>query len=396
MVYDNNGNILKKKEYAFTLKESYLLEELTCTEKQYIYDGDKLLSYNGESCEYDSMGNPIVYRNKSATWQNGRQLVAFNGNTFSYDGFGNRTQKNSNTTYYDCNNNVMFEYANGREIDWYRDSTGVIGCGVASVDVSGTYWLRKDILGNVVAILTDGGIVVARYIYDAWGNHKVVDNTGNEITDTAHIGNINPYRYRGYYFDTETGLYYLKSRYYDPETGRFISIDDISFADPDTINGLNLYAYCCNNPVMHVDPTGQALSLTFSDLLSQIRSLKDNRFVKALSQLNSTVSFIVGALEIVTNGHDTFNNNDLSNSQKWISFIIDTIHTSGQTVGGYFLQYVPWVGKGLSFTVPILVEYIWSGELNILGFDINLGWYININGKSLKDSTKSWINAWFE
>ena len=96
-----------------------------------------------------------------------------------------------------------------------------------------------------------------KYIYDAWGNHKVVDNAGNEITDTAHIGNINPYRYRGYYFDTETGLYYLKSRYYDPQTGRFISLDDISFADPYTINGLNLYAYCCNNPVMHVDPTGQ-------------------------------------------------------------------------------------------------------------------------------------------
>ena len=151
----------------------------------------------------------------------------------------------------------MFEYENGREIDWYRDNTGIVGCGVAGLNGYGTYWLRKDILGNVVAILTDGGIVVARYIYDAWGNHKVVDNIGNEITDTAHIGNINPYRYRGYYFDTETGLYYLKSRYYDPQTGRFISIDDISFADPDTINGLNLYAYCCNNPVMHVDPTGQ-------------------------------------------------------------------------------------------------------------------------------------------
>ncbi len=98
---------------------------------------------------------------------------------------------------------------------------------------------------------------MVKYIYDAWGNHKVVDNAGVEITDVNHIGNINPYRYRGYYFDTETGLYYLKSRYYDPQTGRFISIDDISFADPDTINGLNLYAYCCNNHVMHIDPTGQ-------------------------------------------------------------------------------------------------------------------------------------------
>ena len=109
---------------------------------------------------------------------------------------------------------------------------------------------------------------MVKYIYDAWGNHKDVDNNGNEITDTAHIGNINPYRYRGYYFDTETGLYYLKSRYYDPQTGRFISLDDISFADPDTINGLNLYAYCCNNPVMRVDPNGNEALSIFAGVLA--------------------------------------------------------------------------------------------------------------------------------
>ena len=121
---------------------------------------------------------------------------------------------------------------------------------------------------------------MVRYIYDAWGNHKVVDNNGNEITDTAHIGNINPYRYRGYYFDTETGLYYLKSRYYDPETGRFISLDDISFADPDTINGLNLYAYCCNNPVMHIDPNG-TIPFANSVLETYLRTIKigfDNKY----------------------------------------------------------------------------------------------------------------------
>ena len=67
---------------------------------------------------------------------------------------------------------------------------------------------------------------------------------------------MNPYRYRGYYYDTETGLYYLKSRYYDPEVGRFINADDISYIDPETINGLNLYAYCGNNPVMYTDPNG--------------------------------------------------------------------------------------------------------------------------------------------
>ena len=84
----------------------------------------------------------------------------------------------------------------------------------------------------------------------------MLDVNGADISDAAHIGKLNPFRYRGYYYDTETGLYYLKSRYYDPETGRFISIDDISYLDPETINGLNLYAYCLNNPVMNVDPDG--------------------------------------------------------------------------------------------------------------------------------------------
>ena len=71
------------------------------------------------------------------------------------------------------------------------------------------------------------------------------------------IGNINPIRYRGYYYDTETGLYYLKARYYDPETGRFISQDNVSYLDPEHVMGLNLYLYCNNNPVMYTDPTGQ-------------------------------------------------------------------------------------------------------------------------------------------
>ena len=94
--------------------------------------------------------------------------------------------------------------------------------------------------------------------------------SGEDIGDATHIGNRNPIRYRGYYYDTETGLYYLKTRYYDPEVGRFISIDDISYLDPDTINGLNLYAYCGNNPVMRVDPNGTSW---WSDLWNTIAAI---------------------------------------------------------------------------------------------------------------------------
>lgn len=103
---------------------------------------------------------------------------------------------------------------------------------------------------NVIEILDSTGATVVKYIYDAWGNHDVLD-----YTDFG-LGELNPIRYRSYYYDTETGLYYLQSRYYDPEVGRFISMDDINYLDPETIGGTNLYAYCLNNPVMYVDPTG--------------------------------------------------------------------------------------------------------------------------------------------
>ena len=127
------------------------------------------------------------------------------------------------------------------------------------VDNSGTiktYFYRKDAQGNIVALLDRNGAVVVKYVYNAWGEHKVLNPDGTENTSASFIGNINPFRYRGYYYDSALKLYYLVTRYYDPFVGRFISQDSFEYADPDTINGLNLYAYCNNNPVMATDEAG--------------------------------------------------------------------------------------------------------------------------------------------
>ena len=110
------------------------------------------------------------------------------------------------------------------------------------------------------------------YFYDAWGNQKIkyLDNEGKMValredyeynnTDeiNAFIAVKNPFRYRSYYYDFETNLYYLNSRYYDPQLGRFINADDITTLDITQIalNGLNLYAYCLNNPVNEFDEDG--------------------------------------------------------------------------------------------------------------------------------------------
>lgn len=117
------------------------------------------------------------------------------------------------------------------------------------------YIYQRNIQGDIIGILdVDSGTIVAKYNYDAWGNHKVI-----EIGDN-NIGEINPIRYRGYYYDKETGLYYLNSRYYSPELRRFICADEFSILDEtkSQINGLNLYMYCNDNPVMYADPSGYA------------------------------------------------------------------------------------------------------------------------------------------
>ena len=120
-----------------------------------------------------------------------------------------------------------------------------------------SYVYRKDIQGNITAIIDNTGAIVVEYKYDAWGNHKI---SGSNIA----LGELNPFRYRSYYYDRETKLYYLQTRYYDPEIGRFINMDGVDYADPETINGLNLYAYCGNNPVMNIDPSG---TFAFSALI---------------------------------------------------------------------------------------------------------------------------------
>lgn len=108
----------------------------------------------------------------------------------------------------------------------------------------------------MLAIYDGNGTLQCRYVYDAWGNHKVLNADGTENAATEFIGNKNPFRYRSYYWDSEFALYYLKSRYYDPELGRFISADGVSYLNPESVAGLNLYAYCENNPVKELDPDG--------------------------------------------------------------------------------------------------------------------------------------------
>jgi len=127
-----------------------------------------------------------------------------------------------------------------------------------------------DCFGSVIEVkeLVDGALESRlKCSYDAWGNRTVSGGTAITIDGYSILmSNLNPFYYRGYYYDIETKFYYLQTRYYDPALGRFINPDVLDYLEPETINGVNLYAYCLNNPIMNVDPTGHSVKSAIKNI----------------------------------------------------------------------------------------------------------------------------------
>ena len=271
--YDKAGNILLKKNY------DYSLNDITPSIKprslnEYIYDcdnRDRLISYDGKLFEYDDMGRPETYKNNELEWNSKGQLLLWvNENLdefeYTYDSNGIRNKKIINgieTTYITNGTQILqMKNDNGKFIFHYILNKLV---GFEYTNTSGTkeYLYIRNIQGDITSIIDTEGNIICTYAYDGYGNHIVLDENGKEDTSLTSIGHLNPFRYRGYYFDEESGLYYLNSRYYDPETGRFISPDILTILDETKgqINGLNLYMYCRNNPIMYVDHNGRSATL---------------------------------------------------------------------------------------------------------------------------------------
>ena len=219
---------------------------------------------------YDANGNPLTYRDgMSMTWKNGRQLATFtNGDTsisYGYDSDSVRTTKTVNGvkyTYAYLNGQLLYETRGDAKFYYSYDSNGILYNVRYTLTDGGTeysYYYTHNSRGDIVGIYNGVGELKAHYEYDAWGNViSITDNNGNAITSPNHIGNLNPFRYRGYYQDTETGLYYLMSRYYDAVTHRFINADGYFQAGTTILDG-NTFAYCGNNPIYSSDPTGSSV-----------------------------------------------------------------------------------------------------------------------------------------
>ena len=251
--YDLGGNILKKERFAYN-DTTNPLETVTYTYGDANWR-DKLTAVNGNAIAYDAIGNPLSDGTWTYTWQNGRQLQKMQkaGVTaeFVYNADGLRVQKTVNsvaTKYTLHGKNVVHMTSGADELHIFYDAQNrpavVVYNGVP-------YAYVKSLQGDIVAILDENGNTVVSYGYDAWG--APLWCTG-ELAET--LGKVQPFRYRGYVFDEETGLYYLRSRYYNPGWGRFVNAD-ACFIEKRYGFGNNLFTYCKNSPVVFYDKNGR-------------------------------------------------------------------------------------------------------------------------------------------
>lgn len=249
--YDSYNNILKT--------ETYYKDELSC-ENHYAYDSnlwkDVLSDFNGKRITYDEIGNPIEYYDGSTFKWNGRELSEVNISDksvkYAYDNNGIRNYKNVNgeETFYFVEGKDIIAEKTGEDIIWYiYDNQNEIFGFVYNEEA---YYYDKNATKDVIRILDYEGNEVCKYNYDAWGS--VINIEGD-----THIASLNPIRYRSYYYDKDTKLYYLETRFYDANTKRFINADNVLRVNCQDMD-LNLYAYCGCDPINLYDPTGQALT----------------------------------------------------------------------------------------------------------------------------------------
>ena len=244
--YDKNGNITSKGTI------------------EYEYDSnikDRLVSYNGKAITYheDNPGCIKTYDGNTYEFE-GRRLVKITTSDnkiirYDYDDQGLRTKKEIEENgvvkviyYSNEGGKLVSEYTSSKHIMYLYDEYDML---YGFIYNDNRYYYVRDCMQNILGIIADNGELVVKYEYTAYGEIKSISGT---LKDT--IGVINPFRYKGYYYDEETEMFYCKSRYYKPEWCRFITVDSVNYIEPGNINGINLYAYCGNDPINMYDPTG--------------------------------------------------------------------------------------------------------------------------------------------
>ena len=299
--YDKGGNRVSEKIYNYTLSDSLgsVQQEIVSEYDNIVWD-DLLTSYNGKEITYDNAGNPLTYDGQTYVWD-GKQLkevVAQDGSktVFNYDANGLRTRKIQYNAEGGIDYLIDYVWSDGKIVSQLltlvATSTSADGTtssfaigpipskviyddnGISQGFTCGEacFGFVRNLQSDVIALVDYDGNIVMEYSYDPWGNieyHLADDVTEEEaMVYTA----LCPLTYRGYSYDFTTGLYYLQSRYYNPEWGRFLNCDDtaILLSTQGETHNANLFAYCNNNPVNRVDYEGYDSEEIVVELVSLI------------------------------------------------------------------------------------------------------------------------------
>ena len=310
--YDTVGNIRSVttdgaviKSFGYT-NPSWpdLLTSVTAngTTKDVLYEGQS------QTSDLPSSGNPVTYYNGkdySFAWTKGRQLTeaTVDGKNvkYAYDMSGVRSSKqvgDTTYTYTTLSGKVMRQQWDGKTLEFvYDDGNQPFAMIYKHGSETKLYYYLVNAQGDVSAILDSGGKIAASYDYDAWGNCTVYNSSD------AAIGDLNPLRYCGYYYDAETGFYYLQSRYYDFANCRFINADTFATTDANGFLSANMFAYCENNPVSNSDSEGEFPIQVVAAAVSGVVNLATSwASAKATGQtftfLDGAVAFVAGAVGV--------------------------------------------------------------------------------------------------
>ena len=356
--------------------------------KEYIYNSGRLvrvvegntliqeIMYDETKDKYKPI-NLIVNGSREDLRYEGRRLIGIGKDiSYEYDGEGRRiskTVKGNKEEYKYEGERLVKIIKEGREIEVLYDIKGEI---VGLKNEEGYYYYRKDALGNIERIIDSTGKTIVKYEYSVWGElieEKEIEN--------KKIVEDNPYKYKSYYYDKESGLYYLKSRYYSASLHRFISLDQTEYMEIGSITGLNLYAYCGNDPVNMADPDGCFWDTVFDvafitweiyDLVNGGYKDWKNWVALGIDVIFAVIPFVQsGAGQVIKVGNKIDDTVDVANAINKIDNIkdmskvtmigrsMDRVTDTAKLIGKADNLYVAW--KGFDATATGLKRIVHNG-----------------------------------